>query len=429
MLEYELDVNSRSMLRRTLAPLMLLLTVGACKTTSQNVSTPTTGPWLLQLELADGAVIPFHFDLEEREEGKLRIRVFNGDETIVVDDIDRTGDSLVVRMPLFDSEFKGRTSAGGMVTGRWYNYLKGDDYSIPFTARAGVFPRFTNKRRPSADLNGSWEVHFSPGTANGYPAIGMFEQEPNGRTTGTFITETGDYRFLEGVVSGDSLLLSGFDGSHAFLFTALFKGDTLTGSYQSGTHWQEPWVAVRNAQFTLRDPDSLTFLREGYDMVDFSFPDLEGRMVAPSDERFKNGPLVIQIMGTWCPNCMDETKLLNELYENYHDQGLEVVSVAFERPEDPVRAIEGLKRFRAAMGVKYPLLYAGKASKGEAAEKLPFLNHVMSFPTCIVIDRNGKVQRIRTGIYGPSTGKHYELYKRSLESFITELIVDPFASR
>ncbi len=409
---------------RTKIPLMLLLAAGACKTTEQNVSAPTTGPWLLELELADGAVIPFHFDLEEREEGKLRIRVYNGEEIIVVDDIDYNGDSLVVRMPLFDSEFKGRTNGAGVVIGRWYNYLKGADYSIPFTARAGIFPRFANKRRPNADVNGSWEVHFSPGAADSYPAIGVFEQEPNGRTTGTFITETGDYRFLEGVVSGDSLLLSGFDGSHAFLFTAVFKGDTLTGSYQSGTHWQEPWIAVRNPQFTLRDPDSLTFLSEGYDMVDFSFPDLEGNMVSPSDERFKKGPLVIQIMGSWCPNCMDETRLLNELYAKYHAKGLEVLSVAFERHEDPARAIEGLKRFRDALDVKYPVLYAGKSGKGEASEKLPFLNHVMSFPTCILIDRHSKVRRIRTGIYGPSTGEHYERYKRSLDGFVAELLAE-----
>ena len=205
--------------------------------------------------------------------------------------------------------------------------------------------------------------------------------------------------------------------------------DTLTGSYQSGTHWQEPWVAVRNPQFTLRDPDSLTFLREGYDMVDFSFPDLEGNMVSPSDERFKNGPLVIQIMGSWCPNCMDETKLLNELYAKYHDKGLEVLSVAFERQDDPARAIDGLKHFRDVLGVKYPVLYAGRSGKGEASEKLPFLNHVMSFPTCILIDRNSKVQRIRTGIYGPSTGAHYERYKRSLEGFVTELLSDQVTSR
>lgn len=405
-------------------PALLLLFAGACTNPDKEVQPPTTGPWLVQLDLADGEVLPFHFDLEKLENGALRLSVRNGEETIVVDDIERKGDSLFVRMPLFDSEFKGRSEGAGMVTGNWHNYLKGPDYSIPFTARAGEFPRFANKQGPTHDLGGTWEVHFSPGTEDSYPAIGMFTQEPNGRTTGTFVTETGDYRYLEGVVSGDSLLLSCFDGSHAFLFSASFSGDSLKGSFRSGTHWQEPWLAVRNPEFALTHPDSLTFLREGYDMADFAFPDLEGNMVSPSDERFKGRPLLIQIMGSWCPNCVDETRLLNELYAKHHNKGLEVLSVAFERPDDPARAIEGLKRFRDVLDVEYPIVYAGRSGKGEAAEKLPFLNHVMSYPTCIIIDRNGKVRRIRTGIYGPSTGEHYTKYKRSLEGFVEELLAE-----
>jgi hypothetical protein len=82
----------------------------------------------------------------------------------------------------------------------------------------------------------------------------------------------------------------------------------------------------------------------------------------------------------------------------------------------------GLERFRTALEVPYPILYAGKASKEEAAAKMPFLNHVMSFPTCIMVDRSGKVRRIRTGIYGPSTGSHHAHYKRSLSTFVEELL-------
>jgi thiol-disulfide isomerase/thioredoxin len=181
-------------------------------------------------------------------------------------------------------------------------------------------------------------------------------------------------------------------------------------------------VAVRNPQYTLRDPDSLTFLREGHDMMDLRFPDLHGTLVSPSDPRYKGKPLVIQIMGSWCPNCVDETLLLNELYAEHHSAGLEVMAVAFEKYDDAARAVAGLERFRDALNVPYPILYAGKASKEEAAAKLPFLSHVMSYPTCIIVDREGKVRRIRTGIYGPSTGSHYEQYKLSLSAFLVKLL-------
>jgi thiol-disulfide isomerase/thioredoxin len=300
--------------------------------------------------------------------------------------------------------------------------LKGPDHKLPFTARAGEFPRFPQVSPARMDPSGTWEVHFSPNSADSYPAIGLFERQENGTVTGTFLTETGDYRYLEGSVSGDSLRLSCFDGSHAFLFTALLQGDSLKGAFHSGNHWQEPWVAVRNPDFKLRDPDSLTFLREGYDMVDFRFPSIDGGSISPNDPPYKGSVRVVQIMGSWCPNCVDETRLLNDLHGKHRSEGLHVISVAFERYQDTARAIAGLRHFRDVLKVDYPILYGGMAGKGEAAERLPFLNHVMSYPTLIIIDHKGSVRRIRTGIYGPSTGAHYEHHKRSLEVFIQGLL-------
>lgn len=366
-----------------------------------------------------GATLPVHLEVVHVDSTAWWLQVINGDEVITVKDIDRRGDSLFIRMPLFDSEFKAVLHDEGHISGRWYNYLKGPDHSMPFVARAGHLPR------PSADssaLAGHWRVRFSPGKEDGYDAIGIFELRTGGQATGTFLTETGDYRYLDGWMQGDSLLLGGFDGSHAFLFQAERQGDSLVGRFRSGIHWEEPWVAVRDPDFTLRHPDSLTFLREGHEMIDFRFPDLQGRMVSPNDPQYKGKALLVQVMGSWCPNCVDETRLLNELYAKHHDAGLEVLAVAFEKHRDPQRAKQALEHYQRTLEVPYPILYAGSSNKEEAAAKMPFLNHVMSYPTCILVDRQGKVRRIRTGIYGPSTGAHYAQYKRSLTLFVEELL-------
>jgi len=377
----------------------------------------------MELDL-NGVVLPFLFDLSRSDSGNWAMHVHNGEEDIAVRDVVLHHDTLSVRMPLFDSEFRGIVQNDSTVAGYWHNYLKGPEYRIPFTAHAGVRARFPGGGNDRTSVAGTWEAHFDLGSPDAYNAIGIFEQHEQGRTTGTFVTETGDYRYLEGVVHNDSLELSCFDGSHAFLFAAAIHGDSLTGRFWSGTHWQEPWVAVRNANYQLRNADSLTFLREGYDMVDFSFPDLAGNMVSPGNDRFKGRLLMIQVMGSWCPNCVDEARLLNEMYAKYNDRGLEVVAVAFEKHDDPTRAISALEHFRDALGVKFPLLYGGLASKEVAAEKLPFLDHVMSYPTCVFVDRNGTVRRIRTGFYGPGTGEHYANYKRNLESFIEKLLAE-----
>lgn len=379
---------------------------------------PQPGRWTMALEL-NGATLPVHLEVAPVDSATWWLQVINGDEVITAKDIEQRGDSLFIRMPLFDSEFKAVLHDEGHISGRWYNYLKGPDHSMPFVAHAGHTPRPTTD---SSGLAGQWRVRFSPGKEDGYDAIGIFELRTSGQATGTFLTETGDYRYLDGWLQGDSLLLGGFDGSHAFLFQAARHGDSLVGSFRSGIHWQEPWVAVRDPEFKLRDPDSLTFLREGHEMIDFHFPDLQGRMVSPNDPQFKGKALLVQVMGSWCPNCVDETRLLNELYAKHHNAGLEVLAVAFEKHSDPQRAKQALERYQRTLEVPYPILYAGSSDKEEAAAKMPFLNHVMSYPTCILVDRQGKVRRIRTGIYGPSTGAHYAQYKRSLTLYVEELL-------
>lgn len=390
--------------------------------------TPREGSWRMELDVRTGGdeepvVLPFLFDLQG-DSAKWTLLVHNGEETIVVDDVTITADTFHVRMPLFDSEFTGKPSSDSLITGYWHNHLKGPDYRIPFSARAGITQRFAQAPQGVHDMNGTWECHFAEGTPDAYPALGIFTSE-NGRVTGTFGTETGDYRYLDGVVHGDSLLLSAFDGSHAFLFHAAFHGDSLIGRFRSGTHSQEPWYAVRNAQFRLRDPDSLTFLREGYSMVDARLPDLNGDTVSLMDERFNGHVRMLQVMGSWCPNCVDETVLLKEMYDTYHDQGLDVVAIAFERYPEKPRAINALKHFKERLGVRYDVLYGGESRKEVASAKLPFLDHIMSYPTCVFIDRAGKVRRIRTGFYGPGTGEHYENYKRNLKAFIEQMLAEP----
>lgn len=382
---------------------------------------PRAGVWRMVLDLGEHK-LPFQIDLQRKDSLSWVANIHNASETIGVHDIELRGDSFLMRMPLFDSEFKGVVENDSTISGHWHNYLKGPDYSIPFVAHAGQAERFGAASSPTGAFGGTWEVHFSKGTAEAYDAIGVFDQDKDGLLSGTFLTETGDYRFLEGSVDKDSLRLSCFDGSHAFLFKGALQGDSIVGGFWSGTHWTEPWVAYRNPDFHLRDPDSLTFLKEGHDMADVAFPDLEGNMISTHDDRFKGKVLMLQVMGSWCPNCVDETVLLKQLHADYAGQGLEVVALAFEKYEEEARAIAGLKRFKRAMGVEYPIVYGGSAAKENVSEKLPFLDHIMSYPTCIFVDRNGKVRRIRTGFYGPSTGEHYTNYTRGLRTFIEQLL-------
>lgn len=368
-------------------------------------------------------VLPFLMTLERDSAGWLA-HVHNGQEHIPIREITVGTDSITLRMPLFDSEFKGRIINDSTFSGKWHNHLKGPDYVIPFTAHAGTHDRFPGSTSRTT-LQGEWKTYFhGDSCCDPTGAIGIFEQHGD-HLTGTFATETGDYRFLEGAVHGDSLFLSSFNGNQANLFHAVLRNDSLFGTYYAGTHWKEKWVATHDPDFRLRDDDSLTFLKEGYDMVDFRFPNIDGGEVSPLDRRHKGKVLMVQIMGSWCPNCADEAVLLEQMQRKYHGEGLDVIGVAFERYPTEERALAGLKRFRDHLELTYPIAYAGEAKKGAANAKLPFLDNMMSFPTCIFIGRDGKVRRIHTGFYGPGTGSYYEAYTRELDRYINELLKEP----
>ena len=368
-------------------------------------------------------ILPFLFDLRA-DSGAWTMRIHNGEELLVADDVIATPDSFFARPPLFDPFLAGKPLSDSVITGYWYNPLRGPDYRVPFIARAGAAPRFARASSTGTDPAGEWACRFMPGTPYEYSALGIFEND-GGIVTGTFATETGDYRFLEGTTTGDSLFLSAFDGSHAYLFTAALRGDSLFGLYRSGIHSTEPWTALRQAGFRLRDPDSLTFLKPGHNVSGLVLPDLGGHLVSPVDARFRGHGRILQLMGSWCSNCMDETILFNDLYRRLHPQGLDVIAIGFEKHPEPEKARAALERYRVRMGVPYDVLYGGRAGRESVAEQLPFLDRLMSYPTSIFIDRAGNVRRIHTGFYGPGTGKHHEAFKRELTAFLETLLAEP----
>lgn len=369
-------------------------------------------------------LLPFLFDLSKDSAGEWVMHIRNGEERFAVHEIELENDSLRIRLPLYDSEFRCRLRGDSVMEGVWHNYLRGDDYTIPFMAHVGTRPRFHQRPDARVDISGEWKTAFSMGCCDSSMALGIFQQNGNG-LSGTFATETGDHRFLDGVVRDDSLFLSVFNGFQANLFTAVVRNDSLLGTVYWGKHGRDRWTATKDPSFQLRNADSLTFLKEGHDMVTLSLNDLDGNRVSPQDAAHMGRVVIVQVLGSWCPNCVDEARLFKELHDKYHDRGLEIIGVAFERHPTDERSITALTRFRDHLGLRYPICYAGSTKKEVVADKLPFLNHVMSFPTSITIGRDGKVRRIYTGFYGPGTGERYSAFKRDMERMLVALLNEP----
>jgi len=397
--------------------LIILAFIFSCNSNTGK-SKLANGDWLFELQIdKENPELTIPFNVEVKNPKHLEIK--NADERIVVNEITYKADSVFMRMPVFGSEFKGKISKNS-ISGAYFNYNKAKISPIPFTASFDVEERFQTTAKPTVDCTGNWQANFGS-VENPDPAIGIFNQRGN-IVTGTFLTEVGDYRYLEGVINGNNLQLSCFDGAHAFLFTSELNDDKIEGTFYSGNTWKQKWTAQKTDNPELGDMKALTFLKPGYYKLAFAFPNDKGETVSLDNERYQNKVVIVQIFGTWCPNCMDETRYLVELHKKYNSQGLEIIGLDFEPKTDFDYFKKRITRFRKDLEVPYELALAGPANKKMAAKALPMLNKVISYPTAIFMDKTGKVREIHTGFSGPGTGKNYEYYKKETEELIEKLL-------
>ncbi|WP_340154729.1 TlpA disulfide reductase family protein [uncultured Winogradskyella sp.] len=399
---------------------LIFLVCYSCKEESKQETVKQqlkTGTYRAVLELQDTEALPFNFEVISATE----LKIFNAEEIIDVDEVTYRNDSIFINFPVFEG-YVAATFNGDNLKG---SFIKESlDRVVPFSAEFDNTTRFNTKSESTQNVTGIWETVFSKGIAEDeYIAKGIFKQE-GAKVTGTFRTTTGDYRYLEGAMDGNTMKLSTFDGAHAFLFTAQVTDSTMEGTFYSGNHWKEPFVAKRNEAYELPSANDLTFLKEGYDALDFTFPNTSDELVSIKDDRFKDKVVVVQIMGTWCPNCLDESKYYAEFYKNNKDKDIEFVALAFEYAKTKEEAFSRIDRLQSKVGINYPVLLAqyGTSDKAKAQEKLPMLNHVLSYPTSIFIDRKGKVRKIHTGFNGPATGDKYTEVKEEVEGFVGDLL-------
>jgi thiol-disulfide isomerase/thioredoxin len=385
---------------------------------AQNVP---TGIWRAVLTIQNKEV-PFLMEVTARKEALPMFVIRNGEERIEATDVSYRNDSLVINMPVFDSEIIAKAE-GNRLTGVFSKNLPGNAiYRVPFQAQHGETHRFSkNPDKATVQMSGKWEVTFTNADGRTSQAVGVFTQQEN-HLTGTFLTPTGDYRFLEGQVSGNRFSLSTFNGESILLFEGTVSGDAITGETWSGISGNRRWQAKRNDNAQLPDPEKLTFLKEGYDRLSFRFPNMENKMVSIDDERYKGKVVVVQLLGSWCPNCMDETAFLAPYYDANKDKGLEIIGLSYERSSKFEEAQPRILKMMKRLKVNYEVLFAGSTDKEEANKTLPMLNAVMAYPTTIFIDKKGKVRKIHTGFSGPGTGHYYTEYVEEFDRFVKKLL-------
>ncbi|HTE06472.1 MAG TPA: TlpA disulfide reductase family protein [Planctomycetota bacterium] len=367
-----------------------------------------------------------------------RAWIVNGAEEIEIPDVRWSEGTLELSMPHYASRVLATAGGdGASLDGEWLLDRGGTLARLPFHARRDDAPRFAVVA-PAAEaaparaglLGGTWSVTFADDED---PAVGSFRQAPDGTATGTFLTTTGDYRFLAGDARaapgeppGSGLRLSCFDGAHAFLFVARVQGDgTLAGDFWSRDGASVAWTARRDGNAALPDAFDQVHWKEGARLDNVAFPDMNGVKRSLADPAFAGKARIVQIFGSWCPNCADEALYLAELKRIYGPLGLSIVGIAFERTGEFERDAVQVRRFAEHRGVTWPLLVAGLANKEKATATLGLLDRIKGFPTTIFLHRDGRVAAVHSGYSGPATGDAHLRQRQEFAELVETLLAEP----
>lgn len=407
----------------SLAPCLFAL-CSAAQTQPAPQATGESQFWQAHLNVAkpdESQVADLEFGLELLEQdGSWSAYLVNEPERIPIPKVSWDGTQLSLAIEHYDSRIEAELNAEGLLEGSWRK-LRGKDNvaEVPFWATRGKpEPKPTRAVLP-LDVAGRWAVQFAD---DEHASVGIFQQAGE-RLTGTFLNATGDFRYLAGRVEGRQLKLSCFDGAHAFLFEAEIGEDgSLEGSFRSGNWWLDSWSAKRDAVVQMTDSFQQTSWDHEYSLAELNFLDEAGQLRSLIEPGFMGQATILQLFGTWCPNCHDETRYLVELQRRYADRGLRVVGLAFELSGEFQRDVKQIDVFRKRHDVPYPMLLAGTADKRAASLAFPAIDRLRSFPTSIFIDSTGRVRGLHSGFAGPATGDEHTRLRAHYEGWIESLL-------
>ena len=399
--------------------LLALLFLSAC-----HRAMPEQATWAGTIDLAQGKLhVPFRMVLDLRS-GKPAGYFLVADEKTPIPEITRQGDSLIFGFSEYGAEMRGMWN-GARLNGTYIRHRTRGDTLLNFSAVPEVASNIrTEVRSSGAEFpSGKYQVFFEGDDRSQSATLATFWME--GETLhGTFIAPDGDYGLLAGNPSGGKVLLNRFTGWQAIAITLEQRSGMWTGNYFF--HNDKPRGFTLSAQADIDSlplPNRRTTMKNPEAGFTFEGLSISGETIRSSNDRFKGKPLIVDIMGTWCHNCLDSGPLLDELQKQYAKDGLQVIGISFEISDDVDLAKKNLQLFKERNGLTYTMLFCGSLEDENVNKRLRGqLNNFFAYPTTLFVGRDGKVQAIHSGFKGPGTGEEYQAQIREFHELAEKLV-------
>lgn len=363
--------------------------------------------------------IPFRIELSSKG-NQVSSYFFNGDERVNPSTQGTFhGGSLDLKFASYATELKA-TFKDGTLTG---SYEGGPGNAYSFHAKRHD-PSLVSAADPSAPrIDGDWEIQVK--SPKGESAWHFIVKQSGGSVSAAILRVDGDTGTLSGNYKDGKFILSHFTGERPFYVEVTPVTDGTLQLAISNYRETQALTALRPEAARARgltppdDPTQHTKLKNPDEPLHFSCPDLQGQIVSDRDARFRGKVVLVNVTGSWCPNCHDEAPFLESLYRRYHDRGLEIVALDFEQPEQ-LKALSRLRAFMQRYGIEYTYLIAGEPS--QLNEKLPQAENLNAWPTTFVVGRDGRVHGIHTGFTSRASGAFDSDLKDQINSDVARLL-------
>lgn len=366
----------------------------------------------------DGIEVPFNFEWSNVSSTQASIVISNGKERIPIHNVAINGDSLFIPLHVFDSELRIKYANGSMV-GEWhknYHSSQGPKFTATFNQ-----PRFNKPSTHKPDIvKPKWKIELQQPTGVLSNAVGLFNQSGD-YISGTLMTEVGDYRYFEGIVDKDSIRMSSFDGVHAFLLTCAYTNDKLTGTLYYEPGYSEKLIGQADNDASIQDPFSIITVEPGVYKPYYDILTAGGEYDVIDKDSLDGKVVIIQLMGTWCPNSLDQTNYLTHWYRQQNPDKVKLIAVTYE-PGNKAYSLKRIKKYKKDMNIPYPMYVGGSLSKGQAALAFPNMDRINAFPTLVIIDKQGYIRYIDSYFNGPATGSYFQDFDKEFNTKTNELL-------